>query len=243
MAQKKPVAKCALCLEERPLCESHVITAFLYQKATDRTGAFVSASTHPHHRPRLTQRGFCEHLLCEECEGKISRWEVASASILRNAEAVQTEDPQSLTAGPYIPAFRLFSLAQLWRAHVARGHAFSPVRLGRYGEVVRGMLLNEDAGPWWKIPTVVVRIEGGDVAKRSMYPPAPAGRIGGKQLYKMLASGFEWRFLISTKERPGPADPSVLAAGPDLVMVRSAKIDDRTMLRELADMVDRLGMR
>lgn len=65
--------RCALCFENRPLCESHIIPAFVgrYLKDTSATGYLRAAETSNLRVQDLPK----EALLCSECELRFSGWE------------------------------------------------------------------------------------------------------------------------------------------------------------------------
>lgn len=69
------MAKCALCLVEKELAESHIIPSFIFKwlKDTSVTG-FIRDLRHGNRR---TQDGYKTPLLCLDCEGIISRYENA----------------------------------------------------------------------------------------------------------------------------------------------------------------------
>lgn len=71
-----PVAACALCAEVRPLCESHVVSSFLYRwfkrKADSRRMIVVNTATLS---AEWVQDGVKGFLLCWDCEHLIADWE------------------------------------------------------------------------------------------------------------------------------------------------------------------------
>ncbi len=67
------MAICRICKADVPLCESHIIPAFVYRwfKATSATGYFRSAAA-----PNLRlQDGPAPELFCESCERRMCTWE------------------------------------------------------------------------------------------------------------------------------------------------------------------------
>ncbi len=65
--------QCALCLESRPLCDSHIVPAFVgrYLKETSATGYLRAAEK----SNRRVQDLPTKPLLCSQCELRFSQWE------------------------------------------------------------------------------------------------------------------------------------------------------------------------
>src|SRR5829696_2805371 len=120
---------CKLCKNEKLLAESHIFPEFFYGPTYDEKHRFVSITTHPQHKPKLIQKGFWEHLLCEACEQQISRYETYAANILTNCDTYRTKDNKAIV----IPnlnykLFKLFGLSLIWRSHISNNHVFKLVK-------------------------------------------------------------------------------------------------------------------
>lgn len=73
----KKISECALCLKEKPLCDSHIIPSFVYKwlKDTSATGYLRSGKS-----PNLRQQdGLKLKLLCNECESILNEIETLFA--------------------------------------------------------------------------------------------------------------------------------------------------------------------
>ena len=77
--------ECALCLQARPLCDSHIIPPFLFESFCDEKERLFVLSTK--HQPQIEQKGFRDWLLCKECESRRSAWESYAARLFSGAHA------------------------------------------------------------------------------------------------------------------------------------------------------------
>ena len=64
---------CKLCLQEKELCESHIIPKFVYRPVNDEKRREVVISENKY---SIVQNGVKIPLLCKECEGKLSNYEM-----------------------------------------------------------------------------------------------------------------------------------------------------------------------
>tara|TARA_B100000315_G_scaffold8245_1_gene8198 strand:+ start:51617 stop:52018 length:402 start_codon:yes stop_codon:yes gene_type:complete len=110
--------------------------------------------------PAKLQKGIREYLLCEQCEGSLSKYERYVSLILsgqihiaphRNGKLVYLE-------GVDYKQLRLFGLSVLWRASVSSLKIFEQVKLGPHEEILRRMILNEDPGKPDKYPFMLAPV-------------------------------------------------------------------------------------
>jgi hypothetical protein len=73
---------CKLCLERRPLLNSHIIPEFQYRPLYDDLHRFTTISSDPERTTKFAQKGIRERLLCGECEQRLSVWEGYSAGVI-----------------------------------------------------------------------------------------------------------------------------------------------------------------
>lgn len=189
---------CRLCGEEVKLVDSHILPEFFYQSLYDEGGRFKSISNHPHHRPRLLQKGFTERLLCEVCDGKLSRYETYSARLLRRAdEATDANVHGAVLQDVNFRDFRLFGLSLLWRMHVSSLHMFRVVRLGVHAERLRRMLAADDPGQPHEYGFLIWKVAGLKMTGDMLVAPLRA-KLKGHIAYQMTARGYRWVFTVSS---------------------------------------------
>ena len=118
-SQKCLMKQCKLCRNKRELKYSHIIPEFFYKWLYDGKHRYRTFSTYEN-RPRpMEQKGVREHLLCSECESKLSEWETYACNILTD-DAVQFGDrDHCIVMDVDYEKFKLFELSILWRVSVA----------------------------------------------------------------------------------------------------------------------------
>jgi hypothetical protein len=192
-----PRTPCALCDREQRLVRSHVLPEFLYEHAYDETGSYVELDFGRRPRQRIRQVGLRQHLLCSECDGRLGRWESASAQILRRVVGAQVEPSGLIEIRDFdYTSFKLFAISLLWRFDVTRLGFFSAVRLGPFSNVAKRLLLNGTPGPPHLFGFAIARSAAYEIARTVLTPPEPI-RYQGCRGYFFLAYGFTWAFVVS----------------------------------------------
>jgi len=133
-----------------------------------------------------------EKLLCEECEGRISRFETVGAKLFQQPLPPHSGSSKRIREYPSLDygRLKLFFLSILWRTSVASDEFFRLVSLGPHEETVRKMLLNEDPGPGEKYDTYIFLLKnGGDHVRDLMTEPTPM-TFEHRKYYRFVMSGF-----------------------------------------------------
>ena len=207
---------CKLCLKPRELRDSHIFTGYIYRplydpihrmtRVVEREGELVPDNPPP-------QQGAREKLLCGGCEHFLNRsYEQPSQRLWR---AIVTQSPvgrievRQERIGDEVMAlrfrgfnadrFKLFLLAQLWRASVATIQEFAAVDLGAHECAVRGMLLHENPGTATDFPCRFALLT--EPGFGLMTTPGKT-RIDGYTGYKVLLPGVILEFIAARETRP-----------------------------------------
>src|SRR5262249_36733610 len=141
---------CKLCLEDKPLCASHIIPEFLHRDLYD--------SKHRAREIRVgretatyLQKGYREKLLCLGCEQLLNdRYEKPFCQEWRPGTLIPTKplpDPVYGGAGLDYAAIKLCLLSILFRCSVSTLSQFSVVTLGPHQDKLRRMILDGNPGP------------------------------------------------------------------------------------------------
>ena len=142
---------CRLCLNTRPLVNSHIIPDFQFKPLKKVDGRFHWLSPDPEVKDRTGQKGFTERLFCAECDNER----------LQKNEAYFAQ----LWSGGYLPntaqtkRFLIFRdhdykrtknylLSILWRMSICSREVFREVSLGeKHEEILRaGLLADREFG-------------------------------------------------------------------------------------------------
>lgn len=198
--------KCRLCLETRDLRRSHIYSELLYKPLYGDDQAAITMQRGVPYIRKL-RKGLRERLLCDDCEQRLRKYEDYFAKAWYQNSPLPVRIPPVGTlkapAFDYAP-FRLFHLAQLWRASVSTLGDYSAIRLGPHEERIRQMLLSEDVGDAESYPlraAVIVRAATSEVAHKLFAPHVPT-REGGTRAYTAIYGGCAWRTLVASAIPP-----------------------------------------
>ncbi len=192
------VGTCALCLGLGPLCDSHVISEFLYRAMYDDKHRFHVVEAGEQYAP-YKQSGYHEPLLCARCEADLSVWETYARGLLLGGVKFQYTREENITwvHGIDYHQFKLFQLSILWRAAVATGDFFSKVQLGPHQERLRVMLLNKDPGEPWEYGCLMIGVHQDGQMQPIIVQPTPA-RLPDGQGMQFIFGGYFWAYRIAS---------------------------------------------
>src|SRR5438034_9908437 len=89
---------CALCHQNKPLRQSHIVPEFMYKPMYDPLHRFEGLSLDVSEPPQIHQKGLREELLCQDCEQRFSRFEHHAAErFYRPAIAAMRQLPPGFT--------------------------------------------------------------------------------------------------------------------------------------------------
>jgi len=200
---KKGLRVCALCLHERELCRSHIIPEFIYKSLYDDDHRIEMISAKPEVENRDIQKGLWEHMLCHDCETKISKWEDYAKHAITGGNKAPITVVEAIrgrgvkVAGIDYHKFKLFQLSVLWRAHVAKWPFFSAVDLGHHAEPIRHMILNEVPGMSKEYGCVMCSVVENDAVIVDIIEQPLKTMLGGVDCFRFLFGGFIWAFPFS----------------------------------------------
>jgi hypothetical protein len=204
---------CKLCLQAKPLLDSHILPEFVYRPTYDSSHTAVLLDLQEGRRGKR-QKGFTERLLCGDCEQHFSRWESYFARVwLHPAQALR---PAVLSgdvvkvAGLDYSIFKLFHLSLVWRAGVSTRREFDAVQLGAQEDKLRVRLLNADPGrpdqyPFFGIAQRDALTRG---FQDQLLRAFEAARVNGHWVYTAYFGGVLWHYFMSGHSR-GALVPAV----------------------------------
>lgn len=197
------IAACKLCLQIRPLRDSHILPELVYRPMYDEATRSALLLDVQAGKQRVRQRGFTEPLLCDDCEQRMNRWETYFARVwLHPSESrrpVQLPEDVVTIQGLDYESFKLFHLSLVWRAGIAQSRYFSAVRLRGRAEALRVALLNADPGgandfPFWGMALRDPKTGGW---QDELMKAPEATRRRGQWIYSMIFAGASWHYHTS----------------------------------------------
>jgi hypothetical protein len=213
-------AACALCLKHRKLCESHILPEFLYRALYDEKHRMHLLSRDKH-GSQIHQKGFKQHLLCEDCESKLAAWERYAKSVLQGGTAISYRVERDLVyvSGLDYHKFRMFQLSMLWRAGVSSLRFFSRVFLGPHTEKMRVLLHEDDPGNHLIYPCLMFGLQMHQGSMQVVVQPT-SSKIEQHQAYRFICGGFMWVYVVSSRPIGTPLSAVVLTPPGHLVFQR-----------------------
>lgn len=201
--------KCALCKNEKPLRNSHIIPEFMYSATydTDLHRFHILSSKPP--LDRWGQKGIREYLLCKECEQRFCKHETYVSEIWtgrKRGNITRVNDRFMRIDGVNYNHFKLLGLSVLWRAAVSSDLLFARVDLGpHHQENLRQMLITENPGLPDKYGLTVARLVHRHIDTKTLILSPVKFGVQGHVCYSFFIGGFRWLFVVS-----GHGSPQVL---------------------------------
>lgn len=233
---------CALCKQEKPLQDSHILPEFIYRVLYDEKHRLATSSFSGKPIVTFSQKGIREKLLCRECEGKFSKHEKYFKDFLSGKIQVVTArrgDFIKLTGLDY-KRFKLFGLSVLWRASITKQKMFAAVKLGtKHEEELRRLLDDEDPGPPNKYGFFLIALEKEkdepDEMSSLIMKPTPY-RLRGHNCYRFVFGEYFWFFYVSQHNIPTNIQQYFINEKGEMI-IGIKKMDEVTFIRDaLMDM-------
>ena len=191
--------KCALCLQSKPLCDSHIIPEFCFKPTHDLIHRAILMKS-DELKQCFIQKGIRVKMLCVDCEQLINQHEKYFKSFWFDKKALPDHVPSRTIEirGIDYAHFKLFHLSVLWRAHAAKAKPFDVVSLGPYGEKLRQSILACDPGSEGSYPFFGQIIVNDDKSVcYSLVSGAYKSRLDNFTVYYMCYAGCEWTFIVT----------------------------------------------
>jgi hypothetical protein len=139
----KEVGRCRLCGQSRELVEAHVIPRAFWPLGEGTPKALTN--TPGIYPARMPQGAYDPSILCGECDtnilGPVDQH--AAETLLRGIGKPLTHGPLAIREYPDADPVKiaLFAASIAWRASISNHRFYSRIRLGRYEDVIRRMIL------------------------------------------------------------------------------------------------------
>ncbi len=143
----KNIGTCRLCLQEKILCDSHIIPKHFFRERDNGSGMYQISTDEPF--KKRIREGWTEKLFCLDCEKMLGRFDDYAAKFFKGYgtwTVCKFDDEILYRIDDYdYGLLKLFILSVLWRSAVATILVFSSVRLAdAEREELRSMLISND---------------------------------------------------------------------------------------------------
>lgn len=190
--------KCKLCLNEKELCDSHIIPEFLYEKLYDEKHRGREFTIEPY-KTKFIQKGYREKLLCNNCETEISKLEKYFSDIWKNRIPKIIEQPLYILNNLEYSKFKLFHLSILWRASISSRKEFKQISLGPHEEILRKLILNNDPGPDDKYNFFAKILVHNNFVIQDLIQEPLHSKYEGRKVYVFIYGGCVWHYFVSNR--------------------------------------------
>lgn len=214
---------CRLCLKDKKLVNSHILSEFLYKGMYDKDHRFFSLSSDPNVKDRIFQKGLRELLLCEKCDNEIlSGYERYAESVLYGGQIVlSVQDGNNLRfKGLDYTKLRLFYLSILWRMSVSSNSTYSAVSLGPHEEILRRMLLDGRPGEPDEYGLICVAPLFDNQYIGSWMLPPDSVKQYVRRIYRCLIGGLLYNFFVGKAKLPTQLSDQFLQKDGSWVIIR-----------------------
>jgi len=196
---------CKLCLQDKPLQNSHVVPEFFYKPSYDeKHRIYARIGGKLAHMPPL-QKGFREGLLCWDCEQKLSPYEKYNREILYGGVQITGSKKRHRIefTGLDYQRVRVFYLSLLWRMSIASHWFWKEVDLGQHEERVRKMVLQEDSGAPhdYGVYCIAPLFDGYLLTDFILQPDFKRNHRG--RFFRVVLGGFLFMFYVSAVRLAG----------------------------------------
>ena len=201
--KRKVVGRCKLCRTIAELRYSHIIPEFMYKDLYGPTHTIHLASTKDWGKSELLQKGAREHLLCEYCEQKFSKYEKHAADVWFQNVEILSHGRLGFSGRVDYKLFKLFQLSILWRMDVTSMNAFNRLHLGKHERIIRRMLLRDDPGKYDEYGCLIVRPNEYQNIYKELILHGFTARLSGVDIPVLAMGSVLWIYCVSR----APIDP------------------------------------
>ena len=201
---------CKLCQEDKPLCDSHIISECFYESIYDKKHRILPISLTNHNRLEFEQKGFREELLCSECEGRLSKWE---SKLKKDFVDIGNESSNFLSiikvrkdilkvSNIRYDYFKRGILSLVWRLSVSSNPFYNKYKLGLYEDKLRKMLLSDKDIPELAFPIMISKCKLDDKYFPDIIMTFPPGKVDKiVTVQKFIIWGILVSILVDDRDR------------------------------------------
>jgi len=195
--------KCALCLEDRKLCDSHLIPEFFYKPVYEGPHRYYQVPTSPVKKVVPRQKGIFEKLLCRECEKRLMVLEDYSRRVLYGGVEISIARARDrvLIDDINYEKFKLLQMSLLWRAGVSKRPEFSNVTLGPHADNLRQLIYSRDPGEPHRYGCMMILSPKLQELLSHMIMLPDMVRVAGHRCVRFVLGGLFWLFFTSSHTR------------------------------------------
>ncbi len=202
--------QCALCLEDRKLCNSHIVPDFIFKRLKEDEGCFYVFRNSTNSFKRFGKT-FSEKLLCAQCESQFSKWEGYAKQFFSDEIPLSgyAEGKHFVLSGADYPKMKLFFMSLLWRFAVSTNPWMKGCSIGPHAEKLRRFLLNSDPVESWRYGCMITALLVDKVHVPGLIVPPSQVRVDGQRGIRLVVGGYLLTYFVSN-HRPSEGHQTIL---------------------------------
>ena len=209
------MAQCKLCLQERKLCNSHIVPDFIFRELKKQDGSFYffrAPGDGDQGEWKQFYQTLSEKLLCSDCESLLSRWEgYASRMFANNTSWTATHLGERIyiIRGADYAMLKLFFMSLLWRFAVSSSPWFKRIDLGPHTERLRKLIIASSPGEPWRYGCMMVAVTLKQKRVHDVIIPAFERRFAGVRCVTLVIGGILLNFFVCSHVPPEDSEKLV----------------------------------
>jgi hypothetical protein len=206
VSKPRPIGQCALCLKtNKLLANSHIISEFNYAQFYNNKHQLWTLTGDGSKKEKPMQKGIREHLLCDICETKLSKWETHATRIIGKdkIDSLSVPSTKVIVLSIDYAKFKLYGMSLIWRLAVTNKPSFAIGCLGMHQEKLRQAIFSDNPLTFSEFPFYIEAYLSPDGNFYTDWMHGPMHRnFFGKQGISIVIGGLLFTFVASSPKVP-----------------------------------------
>jgi hypothetical protein len=201
---------CALCLQDRKLCNSHIVPDFIFKRLKEEEGCFYVFRSSSN-RFKSFGKTFSEKLLCSECETLFSKWEGYAKKFFSDEIQLSgyARGNHFVLSGADYAKMTLFFMSLLWRFSVSTNPWMKGCSIGPHSERLRKHLLASDPLESWRYGCTLTAVMVDKIHVPDLIVPPSEVRVDGHRCVRLVVGGYLLTYFVSS-HRPSEGHRNIV---------------------------------
>lgn len=193
--------KCALCLEDRKLSNSHIVPDFIFKRLQGPNREFHILYTDEREKETY-YKTFAEKLLCSKCENLFSVWEDYASQFFYGGTPLTGKMHGNVLVLEDVDytQMKLFLMSILWRFGVTTIPWFKGMKLGPHEERLRSLLNQSDPSEANVYGCNIAAVLHNRKHFEDLIIPPTAITDNGHRCQRIVVGGYIFQYFVSTHE-------------------------------------------
>jgi len=223
---------CLLCQKDLELRKSHIISKFIYKPLKKLEGNMWVLSEDPDQKNRSVQDGVKEYILCDECEGKRSKWESYFSNKWYNGDFLAEGESYRVECLDYAKT-KLFFLSTLLLASVSNNPLFKEIELSPESfKRLRKMVDSGNPGAPHEYGCIFNLLVEDGIDTKNLVGSAVTIKYGEARIHRFLFGGFLFAIVEANGVALDQDFQDAFLSDDGSVLVRTKRVRDLAYLMD-----------